>query len=196
MSNSLRLHGLQHTRLRCPSLSPRVCSNSCPLSPWCYLTISSFATPFCPINIKRIFGIISWWNTTQSRNYTVQGVLKARIVEWFAIPFTNGPRFVKSLHHGLSRWLCTAWLVASLSYTRLWSMWLFWLAFCDCGFCSGGCGIVVLASSVYCLMDEDKRLVQASWWEGLAVGRTESCYGLLQLLLLSRFSRVQLYATP
>ena len=34
--------------------------------------------------------------------------------------------------------------------------------FCDCGFCSGGCGIIVLASSVFPLMDEDKRLVQVS----------------------------------
>ena len=33
-------HGLQHSRLPCPSLSPRICSNSCPLSRWCYLTIS------------------------------------------------------------------------------------------------------------------------------------------------------------
>ena len=33
-------------RLPCPSLSPGVCSNSCPLSQWCYLTISSAVTPF------------------------------------------------------------------------------------------------------------------------------------------------------
>ena len=46
MSDSLRPHGLQHTRLPCPSLSPRMCSNSCPLSQWCYLTISSSATSF------------------------------------------------------------------------------------------------------------------------------------------------------
>ena len=39
-------HGLQPTRLFGPPLSPRVCSNSCPLSLWCYLTISSSATPF------------------------------------------------------------------------------------------------------------------------------------------------------
>ena len=32
MSDSLRLYGLQHARLSCPSLSPWVCSNSCPLS--------------------------------------------------------------------------------------------------------------------------------------------------------------------
>ena len=31
MSNSWRPQGLQHTRLSCPSLSPRVCTNSCPL---------------------------------------------------------------------------------------------------------------------------------------------------------------------
>ena len=46
MSDSLWPHGLQHDRLPCPSLSPGVCSNSCPLSWWCYLTISSSATLF------------------------------------------------------------------------------------------------------------------------------------------------------
>ena len=44
-SDSLLPHGLQHTRLPCPSPLPRVCSNSYPLSQCCYLTISSFATP-------------------------------------------------------------------------------------------------------------------------------------------------------
>ena len=50
MSNSLWPHGLQHARLPCPSLSPRVCSNSCSLSWWCHATISSSVTPFssCP----------------------------------------------------------------------------------------------------------------------------------------------------
>ena len=32
--------------LFCPSLSPGICSNSCPLSQWCSLSISSWATPF------------------------------------------------------------------------------------------------------------------------------------------------------
>ena len=44
--NSLRPYGLQHTRLPCPPLSPRVCSNSCPLSRWCHLTISFSPAPF------------------------------------------------------------------------------------------------------------------------------------------------------
>ena len=39
-------HGLQHTRLPSPLLSPGVCSNSYPLSQWYYLTISSSAAPF------------------------------------------------------------------------------------------------------------------------------------------------------
>ena len=39
-------HGLQHARLPCPSLSPGICSNSCPLSQWCQLSISSSATLF------------------------------------------------------------------------------------------------------------------------------------------------------
>ena len=46
MSESLWSHGLQHARLLCPWLSPRVCSNSCPLSRWCYLTTSSSVIPF------------------------------------------------------------------------------------------------------------------------------------------------------
>ena len=49
MSESLQPLGLQHTRLPCLSLSPRVCSNPCPFSRWCHPTISSFVTPFsCP----------------------------------------------------------------------------------------------------------------------------------------------------
>ena len=36
MSDSLQPHGLQHTRLPCPSPSPRVCSDSCPVNGWCH----------------------------------------------------------------------------------------------------------------------------------------------------------------
>ena len=46
MSNSLWPHGLQHTRLPCPSPPPRICSNSCPLSRWCLPTVSSCVTCF------------------------------------------------------------------------------------------------------------------------------------------------------
>ena len=44
-------------------------------------------------------------------------------------------------------------------------MWSLWLFFFDCGF-----------HSICPLMDKDKRLVEASWWEGLAEGESVSCY--------------------
>ena len=43
---TLRPHGLQHTRLSSPPLTPGVCSNSCPLNWWFYLIISSSAACF------------------------------------------------------------------------------------------------------------------------------------------------------
>ena len=46
LSDSLWPLGLQHARLPCPLLSPRVCSNSCPLSWWCHPTILSSVIPF------------------------------------------------------------------------------------------------------------------------------------------------------
>ena len=46
MSHSLGPRGLQHTRPPCPSPTPGVYSNSCPLSPWCHPTLSSSVTPF------------------------------------------------------------------------------------------------------------------------------------------------------
>ena len=48
--DSLWVHGLQHTRLPCPSLSPRICSKSCPLCQRCHPIISTSVIPFssCP----------------------------------------------------------------------------------------------------------------------------------------------------
>ena len=46
-SDSLWPHGPQHARTLCPSSTPRVYPNSCPLSRWCHPTISSSVVPFC-----------------------------------------------------------------------------------------------------------------------------------------------------
>ena len=46
VSDSLWPHELKHTRLPCPSPSPGVCLNLCPLNQWCYLTITSSAALF------------------------------------------------------------------------------------------------------------------------------------------------------
>ena len=46
VSDSLQPHGLQHTRLSCPSPTPGACSNSSPSSRWCHPIISSSVIPF------------------------------------------------------------------------------------------------------------------------------------------------------
>ena len=46
VSDSLQPHGLQHSRPRCPSPTPRAYSNPCPLSQWGHPTISSSVIPF------------------------------------------------------------------------------------------------------------------------------------------------------
>ena len=56
LSSSLWPHGLQHIRLPCPSLSPEICSNSCPLSQWCHS-----AAPFPPSpNLSQHQGLFQW----------------------------------------------------------------------------------------------------------------------------------------
>ena len=54
---TLLSQGLQHARLLCPPHSPRVCSDSCRLSQWCYLTISSsdFLLSVCMLSLARLF---------------------------------------------------------------------------------------------------------------------------------------------
>ena len=95
MLDSLWPHGLQHTQLLCPSLSPGVSSNSHPLSLWCYLTISSPATlppPALSLSCIRVFSSelvlrIRWpkyWgfsvSISPSNNYL--GLISFRI-DWF-----------------------------------------------------------------------------------------------------------------
>ena len=46
MSDSLQPHELQHVRPPCPSPTPGIYPNSCPLSRWCHPAISSSVTPF------------------------------------------------------------------------------------------------------------------------------------------------------
>ena len=84
-------HGLQHARLPCPSLSPGVCSNSCPLSQWCCLTISSSVTLFSFLpsifpNIRffsnELTLHIRWWNIRASVS---SSVLPMNIQSWFPL---------------------------------------------------------------------------------------------------------------
>ena len=78
------------------------------------------------------------------------------MLNWFAIPFSSAPC--------LSELTTNVWPWIELGKVALHV--IGWLVFCDCGFCS-----------VCPLMDEDedKRHVQASWWEEQAMGKTGSC---------------------
>ena len=106
MSNSLWPHGLQHARLLCPPLSPRVCSDSCPLSWRCYLTISFSAAPL--LLLPSIFPSIRVFSS-ESALYTrwpaLASVLSMNIQGWFSLGLTGlislRPRTLKSLlqHH-------------------------------------------------------------------------------------------------
>ena len=64
--------------------------------------------------------------------HTVHGVLRARILKWFVIPFSSGS--LSTMTH-LS-WVALHNIAHSFMDwgTWLWSMWLLWLIFCDCGF--------------------------------------------------------------
>ena len=89
VSDSLQPHGLQHTRLPCPSLSPRSCSNSCPLSRWCHPTSSSSVVPFSScLQFSPASGsfLVSWLFTSDGQSIGVSAsasVLPMNIQCWF-----------------------------------------------------------------------------------------------------------------
>ena len=61
LSTSLQPRGLQHTRLPCPSPTPKACSNSCPFSRWCQPTISSLSSPSpLAFSLSQHQGLFQW----------------------------------------------------------------------------------------------------------------------------------------
>ena len=120
VSNSLWPHELQHTKLPCPSLSPRVCSNPCPLSQWCYPTISSSVIPLssCPqsfpasgsFQMSQLFasgGLCIGASASAS-------VLPMNILHWFSLGLTG---LISLLSRGFSRvFLSTMLLLLLLSH--------------------------------------------------------------------------------
>ena len=99
-------HGLQQARLPCPSLSPGVCSNSCPWSWWCHPTISSSVIPFSShlqsFPASGSFQISHFFASGgQSIGASVSAsVLRMNIQDWFPLGWT-GWIFLQSM--GLSR---------------------------------------------------------------------------------------------
>ena len=130
MSDSLQPDGVQHSRLPCPSPSPGVCSNSCPLNQQCHPTIQAC----CPLLLRasvfpsiRVFSSelalhIRWpeywgfsFSISPSNEYS--GLISFRI-DWFDLLAVQ--RTLKSLlqHHNseASVLWCSGFFMAQLSH--------------------------------------------------------------------------------
>ena len=89
VSNSLWAHRLKHARLPCPSLSPRACSNSCPLSWWCHPTISSFVVSSpSAFNLSQHQGLFKWVSSLHQVAKELEFQLQHQSFQWiFRIDF-------------------------------------------------------------------------------------------------------------
>ena len=132
VSESLWPHGLQQSRLPCPSPSPKVCLNSFPLSQWCYLTTSSSVVPFS--SYPQSFpasGVFSnelalpvrwpkYWSFSISLFNAYSGLISFRI-DWFDLLAVQGT--LKSLlqHHSLKASViqCSAFFMVQLLHPYL-----------------------------------------------------------------------------
>ena len=114
MFNCLQPHGLQNTRLPCPSPSSRACSNSCPSSQWCHPTISSSVVPLssCLQSFPASGSfLMSWLFTSDGQIIGVSAsasVLPMNIQDWFPLGLTD-----------LISLLCK-WLSGVFSSTTIW----------------------------------------------------------------------------
>ena len=85
---------LQHTRLLCPSPSPRVCSNSCLLSWWCHPTVLSCVTPFSCLQSFPVSGSFPVSQLFASGGQSIgasasASVLPINIQCWFLLGLTS-----------------------------------------------------------------------------------------------------------
>ena len=106
VSDSLRPHGLQHTRLPCPSTTPGAYTNSCSSSWWCHPTISSSVIPFS----SRLQSFPASGSFQMSQLFASGGqsigvsastsVLPVNIQDWFPLGWTG---WISLQSKGLSR---------------------------------------------------------------------------------------------
>ena len=106
VSDSLRPHRLQHARLPCPSPTPRVYSNSCPLSQWCHSTISSSVIPLSScLQSFPASGSFPMSQFFASGGQSIRAsasasVLPMNIQDWFPLEWTD---WISLQSKGLSR---------------------------------------------------------------------------------------------
>ena len=95
MSDSLRPHELQHARSACPSPTPGVYSNSCPLSQWCHPTILSSVIPSSSclqsFPASESFQMSQLYTSGDQRTgvSASTSVLPMNIQEWFSLGWTR-----------------------------------------------------------------------------------------------------------
>ena len=117
MSDSLWPHGLQHTRLPCPSPTPRACSNSCPLlSQWCHPTISSSVVPFLPPSIFPSIRVFSNESVLHIRwpKINVDSILKSK-----DITLLTKVHIVKGMVFPVVMYGCKGWIIKKAEYQEL-----------------------------------------------------------------------------
>ena len=106
VSNCLRPHGLQQTRLPYASPTPRACSKSCPLSQWCHPAISSSVVPFsyCLQSFPELGSFLKsqfFASSGQSIGVSASAsVLPMNIQDWFPLGLTS---WISLQSKGLSR---------------------------------------------------------------------------------------------
>ena len=106
VSNSLRLHGLQHARLTCPSPTPRACLKSYPSSQWCHPTIlssvvlfSSYLQTFPASGSSPMSPLFTWGSQSIGVSASAS-FLPMNIQDWFPLELTG---WISLQSKGLSR---------------------------------------------------------------------------------------------
>ena len=134
VSNSLRPHGLQHTRLPCPSPTPGTCSNSRPSSWWCHPTISSSVVPLssCLQSLPASGSfLMSQFFTSGGQRIgvsapvsvlpmNIQGLISFRM-DWLDLPAVQGTLKNLLQHHSSKASIlwCSAFFIIQLSHLHM-----------------------------------------------------------------------------
>ena len=130
VSDSLWPHELQHARPPCPSPTPGVHSNSCPLSRWCHSAISSSVVPFssCPQSLPAsecfpVSQLFSWGGQSTGVS-ALASFLPKNIQGWSPLEWTGWIRLVQNTYfdsllmclliHLL--WMIGIWLLATIPW--------------------------------------------------------------------------------
>ena len=128
MSNSLQPHRLQHARLPCPLLSPRVCSNSCPLSQWSQLLLAPSPSAF---SLFQHQGLFQWVGSLhqvakvvelQLQHQSSQWIFRviSLMIDWWDLLAVHGTLKGLLQHHSSRAilWCSSPWASLRTTYTE------------------------------------------------------------------------------